>query len=121
MRDIIERIGQPEPFESWILAFYERMSQDVMIGFFFTGRDLRAIAHKQSAFILRAAGYPVSEPLRSPMEAHSSLPPITLGFFNRRLVILKEVLTEKGLPAADISTWVDFERSFQRGVVSARR
>ena len=39
-----------------LTEFYQAQERDVMIGFFFTGRDLPEIARKQSEFILKATG-----------------------------------------------------------------
>lgn len=96
--------------------FYEKMSQDLLIGFFFAGKDLKHIASLQKAFLMRAWGVSASYNGRSPADAHAKLPPILSGHFDRRLVLLRETLAEFGLAESDIETWVDFESRFRQAV-----
>lgn len=98
-------------------TFYSAQESDMMIGFFFTGRDLGSIARKQSEFILKATGLVSEYTGKSPASAHMALPPIRLGQFNRRIEILKETLAKNGLTPEQINTWVAFERLFEKVVV----
>ncbi len=97
--------------------FYIRMSKDILIGFFFSGKDLKHIAHQQAAFILKAIGVDPSYKGRGPASAHTDLPPILEGHFNRRLVILSEVLKDHGLSEQTIRVWLGFEKQFFKVVV----
>ncbi|MBS1962162.1 MAG: hypothetical protein JST04_08100 [Bdellovibrionales bacterium] len=99
--------------------FYLRMSTDVLIGFFFDGRDLEAIADMQARFLYRAMGLRPSYSGKAPADAHTALPPILTGHFDRRLVLLEEVLTAEGLNAPQRQTWLAFENAFRDAIVSA--
>lgn len=99
--------------------FYLRMSTDILIGFFFDGRDLDAIADMQARFLYRAMGLRPSYAGKSPAQAHTELPPILTGHFDRRLVLLEEILTAEGLDASQRQTWLAFENAFRDAVVSA--
>ena len=101
-----------------VLAFYEAMEKDPMIGFFFSGRDLAAIAEKQAGFILLAAGMNRKFDGKGPATAHGALPPILPGHFDRRIVILRETLQASGLSPDTIALWIRFEESFRTQVVS---
>ena len=89
-----------------------------MIGYFFEGKPIAEIAAKQGEFILMAAGVLQKFEGRGPATAHTNLPPIYEGHFDRRLVLLRETLLTEGLTPAQIETWVQFEESFRAMVVS---
>lgn len=118
LRGLYSRLGEPK-IRAILLEFYERMSADVMIGFFFAGKDLKQIADKQAEFLLRAMGARPSYSGKPPALAHTELPPILSGHFDRRLRILEEVLAAHGVAAEDIRTWIGFENAFRDAVVSS--
>lgn len=115
--------GAPAPGEARVRAilkdFYRRLAADVMLGFFFTGRDLDRIADKQADFLLRAMGARATYEGRAPAQAHEKLPPILSGHFDRRLRILETTLADHGLSAEDIRIWVAFESAYRDAVVRA--
>lgn len=116
LKRIYERLGGEAPLGALMERFYERMAQDTMLGFFFYGKDLKAIASKQKEFLMRAMGATTSYSGKAPAQAHDALPPIRRGMFDRRLRILEEVLREAGLSAEDIRIWVAFEEAFREAV-----
>jgi truncated hemoglobin YjbI len=97
--------------------FYRRMSVDILIGFFFEGKDLDHIADQQRAFLTRAMGAAPSYSGKAPAQAHDELPPILAGHFDRRLRVLEETLRAHGLSEEDIRTWVRFESAFRDAIV----
>lgn len=101
-----------------VLDFYARMEKDVLVGFFFTGKDIPAIAKKQTEFLLRAMGAIPSYSGKAPADAHTALPPILSGHFDRRLKILEETLLAHGLSREQTLTWIGFENAFREAVVS---
>ena len=103
---------------SIVLDFYARMEKDVMIGFFFTGRDIPSIAAKQTEFLLRAMGATPSYSGKAPADAHTALPPILTGHFDRRLKILEEALSAAGLTHEQVLVWIGFENAFRNAIVS---
>lgn len=98
--------------------FYQKMHDDLLVGFFFEGKDLKHIAHQQGKFLLNAAGFLDRFEGKGPSTAHLSMPPILDGHFDRRLVLLREVLQTHGLPQPIIEIWVSFESTFRNIVVS---
>lgn len=102
-----------------IRDFYARMKGDVLIGFFFDGRDVAAIAEKQAEFVLRAMGAIPSYAGLPPAQAHAALPPILAGHFDRRLKILEETLVAAGLTRAQVEAWIGFENAFRDGIVAS--
>lgn len=96
---------------------YRRLSADTMVGFFFDGKNLDAIAEKQAEFLLRAMGARSSYSGKAPASAHLGLAPILPGHFDRRLQILRQTLLDHGLPNEHIETWIDFENAFRATIV----
>jgi truncated hemoglobin YjbI len=97
--------------------FYRRMAGDVLIGFFFEGRDIETIADLQSSFLFRAMGLRPSYTGKAPADAHTALPPILAGHFDRRLMLLDQQLTADGLDAAQRAVWVGFENAFRDSIL----
>ena len=116
---LYERIGGEAKLAEILNAFYLTLSQDTLIGFFFDGKDLSAIASRQKEFLMRAMGASPSYAGKPPAAAHAALPPILAGHFDRRLRILEDVLSKHGVEAEDIRTWVTFEESFRPAVQKA--
>ena len=100
--------------------FYRAMASDTMLGFFFAGRDVDAVADRQAEFLLRAMGLRESYSGKPPAQAHTALPPILPGHFDRRAVILRQVLKTEQVPDAAIAAWVAFEEAFRDAVVKAQ-
>lgn len=117
----MEAAGGPETIESILREFYRRLSIDRLVGFFFAGRNTHTIAAKQAEFLLHSAGLCPQYTGRSPKDAHKGLPPILPGHFDRRILILSEVLKEEKLKPEHIETWIEFERRFRKQVVSRPR
>jgi truncated hemoglobin YjbI len=96
--------------------FYLRLSRDLLVGFFFDGKDLGQIARTQKEFLMRAMGAVPHYSGKPPAQAHDAIAPILRGHFDRRLRLLEETLRDHGLDAQDIRTWVSFEEAFRAGI-----
>ncbi len=107
----------PERAHQLMLQFYERMAEDPMLGFFFTGRDLIAVARKQTEFFLKQAGGAPSFSGKPPAQAHFHLPPILPGHFDRRLKILEQTLLENKITQPGREAWLGFENAFRSVIV----
>jgi truncated hemoglobin YjbI len=110
--------GDPAKVHLILEDFYQRMAKDVLLDFFFTGKDLKAIAARQAEFVLRAMGAAPSYSGRPPAQAHLSMPPILSGHFDRRLKLLEETLRAHGLPEDAIQAWLGFENTFREAIIS---
>ncbi|MBC7692840.1 MAG: group 1 truncated hemoglobin [Methylotenera sp.] len=116
LKAIYEKIGGETGLSKILHTFYARMRDDILIGFFFDGKDVDVIAEKQKQFLMRAMGGSFSYSGKAPAQAHLELAPILAGHFDRRLRILEEVLRENGLPDQDIRSWIKFESAFRDGI-----
>ena len=121
LSELVSSVGGPERLKELVAAFYNRMEKDLLIGFFFEGHDLSAIASAQAQFILMAAGMVDRLEGKGPSTAHLKIAPILQGHFDRRLILLRETLSEHHLPEALIDQWVRFEESFRLVVVSEEK
>ena len=110
---MVDRIGGPDRLRAIVERFYQRMANDTIVGFFFAGRNLDKIIAGQTAFLMRCFGATERYRGRPPNKAHVTLPPIRRGQFDRRMQILREILTEEGLPGEDVEAWVRVEEGFR--------
>jgi len=117
LKALYTRIGGEPALEKILEDFYHRMSEDILIGFFFNGKDTKLIAQKQKEFLMKAMGASASYIGKAPAQAHDELPPILSGHFDRRLRLLEATLQDHGISAEDIRTWIQFESAFREGIV----
>lgn len=118
MKNLVEAVGGISRLREILHFFYKVMSTDLMIGFFFDGKNLEHISLKQSEFMLMAAGLIEKFEGKGPSTAHVELAPILSGHFDRRLVLLEEVLNRYKLSKEQVHTWLSFEESFRKIVVT---
>lgn len=118
LKAIFEKIGGESGLAAILKEFYQRMANDLLIGFFFDGKDLDHIASQQLKFLMRAMGATLSYSGKAPAQAHLELPPILPGHFDRRLRILEETLRNHQLSEEQIRIWIQFENSFRAGIQS---
>lgn len=119
LKKLYSDIGGEASLEEILTLFYQRMAADTMIGFFFYGKDLPTIIQNQKKFLMKVMGELPDYKGKTPATAHLELPPILEGHFDRRLVILKEVLEKWGANPWIIRTWISFERQFRKVVVAS--
>ena len=117
LRKLWSRLGSEEKLIEILNDFYQRMAQDVLIGFFFQGKDLSVIIDHQCKLLLFVMGVQPSYAGRAPQTAHLHLPPILPGHFDRRIVLLEETLHDHALSTEDIEIWSRFESSFRESIV----
>lgn len=110
-------IGSEARLGELLTKFYKKMSTDIMLGFFFSGKDICHIVQQQKMFFLRAVGINKVYEGKSPRAAHRKIPPILKGHFDRRMVLLRETLTEEGMSEKNIQTWINFEEQFRKSIV----
>ena len=113
---LVGRIGGPERVREILHRFYTRLFQDPIVGFFFHGQDIHKIVDGQHAFLMRAFQETEEFTGRHPSVAHVDLPPIRRGQFDRRLLVLREVLLQEGLDPKDVEAWIKVEEGM-RGLI----
>jgi truncated hemoglobin YjbI len=118
LNQLYKNIGSERRLQEILEDFYTRMSKDILIGYFFSGKDILHIAHQQMGFLLQAMGASQTYTGNSPTQAHGNLPPILAGHFDRRIVLLSETLRDHGLSEADSKIWINFEKAFRKAIVN---
>ena len=118
LKRLYQHIGSEARLEAILKDFYARMKDDVLIGFFFDGKDTDEIARIQKQFLLRAMGVTPSYSGKPPATAHEKIAPILRGHFDRRLQILEQTLKDQGLSPEDVTTWITFENAFRDAIVT---
>ncbi len=111
MSSLYDRIGE-EPLRRVIRDFYERVVADPMIGFLFTGKNVERLIQKEWELVAALLGAPVGYSGRSMTEAHARVP-ISVGHFDRRLVILEETLEAHQVDAEVRRRWLDHARGLR--------
>lgn len=106
-----------ERIHTILKGFYETLAKDILVGYFFDGKNLETIAENQAHFLLRAMGATSSYSGKAPALAHLALPPILEGHFNRRREILRVTLQKHNVPEPQIQTWLEFEDVFKNSIV----
>lgn len=118
LKQLYANLGGEGRLQEILDDFYGRMSKDILIGYFFTGKDIHQIAEQQKKFLLQAMGASTTYSGKSPTQAHENLPPILSGHFDRRIVILSETLRDHHISESDAQIWINFEKAFRRAIVS---
>jgi hemoglobin len=115
---LFREVGSEARLRLVLRDFYGRMTSDVLVGFFFVGKDSHEIAEKQLHFLMRAMGQSSVYRGKSPARAHENLPPILAGHFDRRLKLLEQTLRDHEFSENAIQLWLRFEGSFRAGIVT---
>ncbi len=113
---LYERIGE-ETIKSAITEFYKRAFEDMIIGHFFFEKDRMALTAKQIDFAVSMLGGPKRYKGR-PLELVHNEFSIRKAHFDRRQVILREVLAEKHLEKHQIEEWIVMEENLRRLIVT---
>ncbi len=101
-----------------VAEFYKRAFADVMIGHFFFNSDIHHITEQQITFVTAMMGGPsryTGKPLKP---AHKPFK-IRLVHFNRRQVLMREVLQDLGLAPELIDAWLALEDQFRQVIINA--
>ncbi len=115
--NIIEELGGEDAARTLVRDFYDRLFDDIIIGFLFAKSDKEALVESQLEWIQtnlgdRSGNY-AGPSIRN---AHAHLP-ITTGMFDRRHQILAEVLAEHDAPSHVVEAWLALDIKLRDNVV----
>ncbi|MEZ4741451.1 MAG: group 1 truncated hemoglobin [Bdellovibrionota bacterium] len=112
MSSLYEEIG-PKKIEKIVAEFYDRAFNDVLIGHFFFGKDKENLIKIQTSFVSPLLGAKNIKYIGRPLKtAHHDLK-MKLVHFDRRQVLLGEVLQDFGLTEKQKDKWLFLEDSFR--------
>lgn len=97
--------------------FYDRIFDDVMIGFLFAGRDKADLVQKEWEFTARLLGADVPYTGRSMPRAHAKLP-ILGGHFDRRMQILRETLADHRVAPEVQELWLSHAAKLRQQITA---
>lgn len=101
-----------------VAEFYKRAFEDVLIGHFFFHSDIDHITQQQIKFVSAMLGGPptyTGKPLKA---AHKPFK-IRPVHFNRRQVLMREVLDDLKLDPSLKEAWLSVEEQFRSVIVNA--
>jgi hemoglobin len=92
--------------------FYNRVFDDTMIGFLFHGKDKQRLIDKEVEFTQRILGEDVPYTGRGMRQAHAKVP-VLGGHFDRRMQILRDVLTDHNVSESIQTPWLKHTASLR--------
>lgn len=115
--NLFELAGGEPVLLAVIEDFYDVVFDDVMIGFFFRGKDKAELVRLELEFVMKFLGAPGEYSGRPIPEAHAEHH-IMGGQFNRRLQILREAMERGGLNEEVRRAWIAHTESLREQVTS---
>jgi hemoglobin len=116
--DLYARLGD-DALRAVVVDFYDRVFDDVMIGFLFAGKDRQRLIELECQFTARFLGADVAYTGRPMREAHARAP-ILGGHFERRLQILRNTLRDHAVDAEVATAWIDHQLALRAQITPDR-
>jgi hemoglobin len=104
---LFDRIGG-DALRAVIADFYDRVFDDIIIGFLFTGKDKQRLVEMEWQFTAKFLGADLPYRGKSMPEAHKRVP-ILGGHFERRLQILRNTLADHHVDPEVQKAWIDHQ------------
>ena len=112
-----DEVGGAAALRALLADLYDRIYDDVMIGFFFLPHDKQALIAHQYDYVCAHLGQRRGQYQgRSMRQAHERLP-ILGAHFDRRHVLLQETLRDHGVPAHVSRAWLELDLRLRPFVV----
>jgi truncated hemoglobin YjbI len=103
---LFARIGEPA-LRAVLSDFYDRLFADVMIGFFFAGKDKGHLVEREYELTAKLLGAPGVVYRGLPMRTAHGKHAIFGGQFERRLQILRETLADHAVDPEVARVWIE--------------
>lgn len=116
--ELFARIG-PAALRTVIADFYQRLFDDVMIGFLFVGKDRARLIQKEWELTARFLGADIPYTGRPMRMAHAASP-IFGGHFERRLQLLRETLADHAVDPEVAQVWIDHQLALRSQITVDR-
>ena len=117
-KDIMSRLGGFKHLLIILDRFYDKLLEDVWVGYIFRPFDKQKLVLDQAEFINRSfGGPPRNYKPRNLNQIHKPLN-ITSGHFDRRHNILKETLDEFNIDEDIVQTWLQLDLKFKSIVIN---
>lgn len=104
-----ERVGGEPVVRAIIDRFVDRLFADMIVGFFFNGKDAARVKAHEYEHAARSLGAPIPYTGRPIAPLHRPLR-INGGQFRRRLALLKQEIERAGVGGDIVERWLDEQR-----------
>ncbi len=115
---LYDDIGGEAGLRRVLTTLYNRLFDDLMVGFLFAGKDKQKLIEHQLWFTARFLGGPSRYEGKSIPDAHAALPLLS-GHFDRRHHLLRQVLTEHDVPEHVAAEWLRVDESLRTAVIKS--
>lgn len=115
---LYEDMGGEPALRAVLRDLYDRLFDDVMIGFLFAGKDKDKLIEHQLWFTAKFLGGPSRYEGKSIPDAHAKVP-ILKGHFERRHHLLRQVLDAHAVPAHVRDEWLRVDASLRTAVMKS--
>jgi len=112
-----DRLGGAQALRAIIAEFVDRLMHDPMIGFHFRNTSQQRLTDKEYEHAAAALGAPIAYTGRPISSTHRPLG-IPGGHFDRRLQILRNLLSEHGVPGDIQQAWLAEQQSLRHHVTA---
>ena len=113
-----EQLGGEAPLRAILRDFYDRVFDDVMIGYLFRDQDKGRLNELEYQFAARHLGAKVVYTGRTMKRAHAGHS-ISKGHFMRRNKLLELTLRDHQVPEAVFEKWMGFANALGPAVIGA--
>lgn len=113
---LFDAIGGLPTLQKVHKIFYDKVYAHPWLGKFFIGHNQEAIENRQTAFMAVKMGGDINYMGKEPKMAHRAMY-ITQELFDLRTELLRESLTEAGLPEDLIERWIKIDNAFKKQIV----
>ena len=113
---LYDEMGGEPAVRAVLRTLYDRLFDDVVVGFLFAGKDKDRLIEHQLWFTARFLGGPSRYEGKSLPDAHAALP-LLPGHFDRRHHLLRQALAEHQVPAAVAAEWLRVDASLRTAVL----
>ena len=115
---LYDDMGGEPALRAVLRSLYDRLFDDVMVGFLFAERDKEHLIEQQLWFTARFLGGPSRYEGKSIPDAHAALP-LLPGHFDRRHRLLEQTLRAHAIPESVREAWLAIDEGLRSSVLAA--
>lgn len=115
---LYDDLGGERALRAILQSLYDKLFDDMMVGFLFAGKNKAELVEHQVRFTARFLGGPSEYRGRSLPDAHAALP-LLPGHFDRRHHLLKQTLAEYNVPQNVAAEWLRVDASLRNAVLKS--
>jgi truncated hemoglobin YjbI len=109
-------VGGEAGLRAILRTLYDRLFDDLMVGFLFAGKDKAALVEHQLWFTAKFLGGPSRYEGKSMPDAHAHLP-LLPGHFDRRHQLLRQTLADHAVPEHVQREWLRVDGALRAAVL----